>query len=145
MRRTRTVPSFRAVRHQEPGHGRSWTVIVRVKSRHMDVTPAIKSFAEQKASKLTKYFDRISEIEVVVDAGIEKSTREQSKVEIIVHVEHSNSLVAHHEGADAYASIDACVEKLERQLTDHKERLRNRKHPDGDAKRNAPATGDIGI
>jgi ribosomal subunit interface protein len=47
---------------------------------------------------------------------------------MIVHVEHSNTLVAHHDEGDAYACIDACVDKLERQLTDHKEQVRNRKH-----------------
>lgn len=105
-------------------------MIVRVVSRHMDVTPAIKSFAEQKANKLTKYFDRISEIEVVLDAGKEKTNKDKTRVEIIVHAEHVNDFIAHHDEGDAYACIDACVDKLERQLTDHKERLRNRKHPD---------------
>jgi putative sigma-54 modulation protein len=117
-------------------------VIVRVMSRHMDVTPAIKAFAEQKASKLTKHFDRISEIEVILDAGTEKTNRDHAKVEIIVHVEHTNTFIAHQDNGDAYAGIDACVEKLERQLTDHKERLRNRKHPEIDAKRGAQPTAE---
>ena len=117
-------------------------MIVRVMSRHMDVSPAIKAFAEQKASKLTKHFDRISEIEVILDAAAEKSNRDHARVEIIVHVEHSKDLIAHHDNTDAYAGIDACVDKLERQLTDHKERLRNRKHPEGDVKRGAQSTAD---
>jgi putative sigma-54 modulation protein len=96
----------------------------------MDVTPAIKGFAEQKANKLIKYFDRINEIEVIVDAGKEKTTKDKTHVEIIVHVEHTHEFIAHHDDGDAYACIDACVDKLERQLTDHKERLRNRKHPE---------------
>jgi ribosome-associated translation inhibitor RaiA len=45
--------------------------------------------------------------------------------------------IAHHDQGDAYACIDGCVDKLERQLTDHKEKLRNRKHPDGQATRAA--------
>jgi putative sigma-54 modulation protein len=94
----------------------------------MDVTPAIKAYAEQKAGKLTKYYDRISEIEVVLDSGKDKTTKEKTRVEVIVHVEHSSTFVAHHEEGDAYACIDACTDKLERQLTDHKDRLRNRKH-----------------
>src|SRR5207245_8369298 len=36
-------------------------VIVTVSSRHMEVTPAMKTYAEQKANKLLKYFDRIQE------------------------------------------------------------------------------------
>ena len=42
-------------------------MIVTVASRHMDVTPALKAFAEQKANKLLKYYDRIQEIELAAD------------------------------------------------------------------------------
>ena len=105
-------------------------VIVTVSSRHMDVTPALKSFAEQKAQKLTKYYDRIQEIEVIMDAN-----KDGTNVEMIVNAEHNAMFIAHHGEGDAYACIDGCVDKLERQLTDHKERFRNRKHPAGQGTR----------
>ena len=100
---------------------------VVVSSRHMDVTPALKTFAEQKVSKLTKYYDRIQEIEVVLDANKELG-KDHTTVEVIVNAEHKNMFVAHHGDGDAYVCIDACVAKLERQLTDHKKMIRNRKH-----------------
>ncbi|MCC6238837.1 MAG: HPF/RaiA family ribosome-associated protein [Phycisphaerales bacterium] len=34
-------------------------MIVTVSGRHMEVTPALKSYAEKKADKLHKYYDRI--------------------------------------------------------------------------------------
>jgi len=52
-------------------------VLVTVSSRHMDVTPPLKSYAEQKANKLQKYYDRIQEIEVIFDAGKEKIRLQQ--------------------------------------------------------------------
>ena len=42
---------------------RSDQVLVTISSRHMDVTEPLKSYAEQKAGKLTKYYDRIQEID----------------------------------------------------------------------------------
>lgn len=90
----------------------------------MDVTEALKSYATQKANKLTKYYDRIQEIEVILD-----SHKDAASVEMIVNGEHKNMFIANHGDGDAYACIDACVEKLERQLTDHKKRIKNRKHP----------------
>ena len=99
-------------------------MIVTISARHMDVTEALKQFADQKANKLLKYFDRIQEIEVIFDAG-----KEGTKVEMIVNAEHNAIFIANHAQGDAYACIDACVDKLERQLTDHKEKFRNRKHP----------------
>ena len=113
-------------------------MIVTVSTRHMGITPALKTYAEQKAGKLTKYFDRIQEIEVVFDAGKEKTSKEKVRVEMIVSAEHNNRFVAHHEEGDAYACVDGCIDKLERQLSDHKDRLRNRKHVAGIDKRDVP-------
>jgi len=90
----------------------------------MEVSEALKTYAEQKTSKLHKYYDRIQEIEVVFDAG-----KDQINVEMIVNAEHKNMFIARHDVGDAYACIDGCVHKLERQLSDHKEKFRNRKHP----------------
>ena len=97
---------------------------VVVSSRHMDLTPALKAHAEAKAGKLTKYFDRIQEIEVVIlPDGTDIS------VEVIVNAEHKREFVGHHHHADGYTAINECVDKLERQLSDYKKNLRNRKHP----------------
>ena len=102
-------------------------MVVTVSARHMDVTPALKQYAQEKANKLTKYYDRIQEIEVVLSAG-----KDNTGVEMIVNAEHSDVFIAHHDDGDAYAGIDGCVDKLERQLSDHKKRHRNRKHPTDD-------------
>lgn len=91
----------------------------------MEVTPPLKAYAETKAGKLTKYYDRIQEIEVVFDAG-----KDQMMVEMIVNAEHKNMFIARHHDGDAYACVDGCMSKLERQLTDHKKKIRNRKHPE---------------
>jgi putative sigma-54 modulation protein len=89
----------------------------------MDVSPALKTYAEDKANKLTKYYDRIQEIEVIFD-----NTKGSIAVEFIVNAEHKNMFLAHHNDGDAYAGVDACFDKLERQLSDHKKKVRNRKH-----------------
>ena len=106
-------------------------MIVTVSARHMDVTPALKTYAEEKANKLGKYYDLIQEIEVILDAH-----KDASRVEMIVNAEHRNTFVAHHEEGDAYACIDGCVHKLERQITEHKKKFRNRKHPQDETPRN---------
>jgi putative sigma-54 modulation protein len=121
--------------------GRRRIVIVTVSTRHMELTPAMKSYADQKAGKLTKYYDRIQEIEVVFDAGNDKTSREKVRVEMIVNAEHNNTFIAHHDEGDAYACVDGCVDKLERQLSDHKKMFRNRKHDIGEDKRDMKSEG----
>ena len=98
-------------------------MLVTISSRHMEVSNPLKGYAEQKASKLTRYYDRIQEIEIIFD-----NARDNIRVEMIVNAEHRNMFIARDSKADAYACIDACVDKLERQLSDHKKKIRNRKH-----------------
>ena len=104
-------------------------MIVTVSSRHMDVSDSLKAYAERKAGKLHKYYDRIQEIEVVFDAG-----KDSMRVEMIVNAEHRNMFIATHTEGTAYACVDGCVDKLERQLSEHKSKFRNRKHAAGEDK-----------
>ncbi len=100
-------------------------MIITVTGRHLDVTATIKEHAQEKVQKLLKHYDLIKEIEVILDGNADK----QKGVEILVSAEHRNMFVGTCVGEDLYACIDQAVHKLERQLTDHKERFRNRKHP----------------
>ena len=97
---------------------------IKFSGRHIDVTPAIKEHASEKVMKLPRFFDRIQQMSVVVD----KVDHNMHAVEIIVQAEHTDPFLASESGPDLYACIDEAVRKLERQLSDHKDRLRNRKH-----------------
>lgn len=95
---------------------------VVVIGRHLEVTPAIREYAEKKAEKLLKYYSRIQEIEVVLDVR-----GPHHYVKMIVNAEHNNIFTAEMTDDDLYASIDLVIDKLEKQLTRHKEKMRDRK------------------
>lgn len=97
---------------------------VVITGRHLDLSAEIQSYTEEKAGKLTRYYDRILSIEVVMaeDAG-------QFSVEMIVSADHRQEFVGHERHDDLFAAVDLLIDKMERQLTRHKEKLRNRKHP----------------
>jgi len=97
---------------------------VTVTGRHMTVTPALRTYCEEKTSKLTRYYDRIRAVEVILDGKDGLHT-----AEIIVHTERADPFVAREQHADVYAAMDLLLDKIERQLTRHKEKIRNRKHP----------------
>jgi len=97
---------------------------ITVSGRHLEITESMKQYAEQKAAKLPRYYDRIRTIEIVSD----KHDSFNYQVEVIVKVHQHDPFIASSCGDDLYACIDDVVDKLERQLTDHKEKLRNRKH-----------------
>jgi len=95
----------------------------KISGRHIDVTPAIRAYAEKKTAKLHRFFDRIQSIESVVE-----QRDRMFEVEIITNVEHHPPFLAKELHEDLYAAIDVATDKMERQLHDHKEKLRNRKH-----------------
>lgn len=94
-----------------------------ITERHTAATGELKSYTQEKAAKLLRYYDRIGAIEVVLDGAAD-----QAKAEMIVKVEGSQDLVAWASERDYFASVDVVVDKLESQLRKHKEKLRNRKH-----------------
>jgi ribosomal subunit interface protein len=102
----------------------------------MEVSSALRAYAEQKVAKLIRFYDRIREIEVVFD-----NAKEAMRVEMIVNADHRKMFVVHHQEGDAYPCIDGCIAKLERQLSEHKKKIRNRKHMGEENKRVMRRTG----
>lgn len=92
-----------------------------ITGRHVDVTPALREFAEDKLSKLLKLLDGPLEIHVVL--GIEKH-RHTAEIQV-------KSRTAVFSGAqetgDLYASIGEVVDKIERQALRHKEKRKAHK------------------
>lgn len=95
-----------------------------VTGRHMDITDPIRNHAVQKTERFPRYFDRIRNVEVIAEA---QGTVEKH-VEIIVHIDKHDPIIANASKEDLYEAIDEAVAKVERQLHDHKEKMRNRKH-----------------
>jgi putative sigma-54 modulation protein len=98
---------------------------INITGHKMDVTPALKAFTEEKFDKLERHFDQIHAINVVFDVEklrqIAEATITVTKGEV-----HASS-----ESEDMYTAIDLLVDKLNRQLVKHKEKmLDHRDHRD---------------
>ncbi len=102
-------------------------MLFTITGKHIEITEAMKEHAQEKASKLPKYYSSVNRVEVIID-GQQGSN---INVEIIARGEHSNVFVANEIGDDAYTCIDMAVHKLERQLRRKKEKERNNKHIGG--------------
>ncbi len=89
----------------------------------MDLSDAVRAYVEDKAGKLPRYYDRIHDIEVVFD-----QESEQFKAEMIVRADRKHTFIASETGPDSFALVDLMVDKLQHQLTKHKEKNRNHKH-----------------
>ena len=102
---------------------------INVYSKQLEMTPAIEEYAKTKAEKLTRFYDRIEQIDVKIE-----KTNHGYTAEILTDVEHHDNIVATSEDPNLYAAIDGCIDRSVRQLTDLKTKIRNHKH-------NTPAGG----
>jgi len=93
---------------------------------HMDVTDPIRSHAESKAGKLSKYEDLIQQIEIKF--WKENSAQEAFSVEVSVDVVNRPAFISKAEGHDLYLVIDDAIAKVGRQLNDHREKLKLEHH-----------------
>lgn len=90
---------------------------MNITGHRMDVTPAIRAFTEEKFERLERHFDHITAIHIVFD--VEK-LRQIAEATVFVA---KGELHASSESEDLYAAIDSLVDKLNRQLMKHKEKL----------------------
>ena len=90
----------------------------------MDITPALRSYVENKLGRLERHFDNLINIHVILT--VEK---ERQKAEATIQV-NRGGIFADDEHDDMYAAIDGLIDKLDRQIKKHKEKLTN--HHRGD-------------
>lgn len=102
-------------------------LLFTISGKHVEITEAIKAHAQEKTSKLPKYYNSINQVEVIVDG----SQGGKTSVEIIARAEHSKVFVGTETGDDTYRCIDMAVHKLERQLRRTKSKERDNKHSGG--------------
>ncbi len=102
-----------------------------VNGRHLEVTPALKSYAEEKLKKFDRYLSHITE--AIVTLTVEKY---RHKAEVLLK---ANGVLIQAEGVtgEIYSSIDEVVEKLDTQVKKYKEKLVS--HRKGEGKTSAAA------
>lgn len=93
-----------------------------ITGRHMELTEALKSYIETGLRKIRAHFDKVIDVEVVL--SVEKH-RHIAEINL-----HANGVRIHsrEESSDMYASVDAVLEKLTRQVRKYKDRI-NRHQP----------------
>ena len=85
--------------------------------RHVDITDSLRDYVNSKFSKLQRHTDHITNVHVILD--VEKLNQ---KAEATVHVS-SAEIFASTGHQDMYAAIDSLIDKLDRQVIKHKEKL----------------------
>jgi putative sigma-54 modulation protein len=99
---------------------------IDVVGRNFEITEAIRQHAENKAQKLTKFYDGVQAVRVTV-AKHDHHHKGPFDVELVIDVEKHEDFIVHVKLEDVYFAIDEAVQKGSRQLTDFKEKLKDGK------------------
>ena len=89
-----------------------------ITGHHIEVTPALRAYVTEKVQRISRHFDHVISINVIL-----KVEDRQQFAEGTVHAAQK-SLFAQHADADMYASIDGLVDKLDKQVRRHKDKIR---------------------
>ena len=89
---------------------------LHLSGHHLEITPAIRGYITEKLGRITRHFDHVIDVNVIL--SVEKL---KQKIEANVHLSGKDIFVECHD-ADMYAAIDTLVDKLDRQVLKHKER-----------------------
>lgn len=106
---------------------------INITGHHVEVTDALRDYVTEKMNKLERHFDHVTNVHVILT--VEKQNQ---KAEATVHVAGTD-LFAQHDTDDMYASIDGLIDKLDRQIIKHKEKIGDHKQKSGGVKNMAEA------
>lgn len=100
---------------------------VRITARHFDLDPDLKEYVEDKVEHLAHYFDRVDEANVVLEA-------EGHRRRAVVTVHASRVVLSSEQEADEVrTAFDKAIDKVERRVRRHKDKIRNRKYVEATA------------
>jgi len=98
---------------------------MNITGHHIEITPSLNNYVKEKTKRLTRHFDQVMKINVILEV---QKLEHKAEASIIVS---GNQLFAESHDDDMYAAIDSLADKLDRQLLKHKEKITSKHRQEG--------------
>ena len=98
---------------------------LNITGHHVDITDSLQNYVESKLERLERHFDNVTNVHVILT--VEK---QRQKAEATIHISGAD-VFADAVNNDMYASIDALIDKLDRQVKKHKEKMQDHHRSEG--------------
>ena len=89
---------------------------LNVSGHHIEVTPAIRTYLQEKLGRVSRHFDHVIDAHVILTVD-----KLRQKAEATLRV-RGKDLHCESEDADLYAAIDLLADKLDRQILRYKDK-----------------------
>lgn len=91
-----------------------------ITGRHIKVTEDLREYVAAKMGKLTKHFDGVRKVQVMLSPE-----GERFKVELVAHAVRGMNLAAEGLGMTETEAVDAALDRMDRQVRKLKDRLKD--------------------
>ncbi len=98
-----------------------------ISGHHLEVTPALREYVVNKLDRVTRHFDQVVDVSVLLTVEKQKEKERRQKAEVNLHVK-GRDIYVEHSSEDLYAAIDTLMDKLDRQVMRYKDRLHDHHH-----------------
>ena len=98
---------------------------INLTGHHVDLTDPLRKYVNSKMDRLERHFDHVTDTHVVL--SVEKL---RHKAEATMHIS-GGKIFADAEQENMYAAIDSLVDKLDRQVKKHKEKMTDHHRSEG--------------
>jgi putative sigma-54 modulation protein len=96
---------------------------INLTGHHLDITPPLREYVMTKFQKLKKHFDNITNIQVTLTVNKQFQQRADAHIHLAGGEVHAAA-----EAESMYSAIDLLLDKLDRQVVKHKEKLNAHGH-----------------
>jgi putative sigma-54 modulation protein len=92
---------------------------LQISGHQLEITPAIHEYVTGKLERVTRHFDNVIDVKVILSVD-----KLKQKAEVTVHLS-GKDLYVESIDEDLYAAVDSLVDKLDRQIQKHKQKLKD--------------------
>lgn len=98
-----------------------------ISGHHLEVTPALREYVVTKLDRVTRHFDQVVDVSVLLSLDNPREKDRRQRAEVTLRVKGRDIFVEQaHE--DLYAAIDQLMDKLDRQVVKHKDKVQEHHH-----------------
>jgi len=98
-----------------------------ISGHHLEVTPSLRSYVTTKLDRIKRHFDQVVDVKVLLTLENLKEKELRQKAECNIRVKGID-LFAESAHEDLYAAVDELMDKLDRQVVRHKDRVQSHHH-----------------
>lgn len=95
-----------------------------ISGHHLEVSPALRSYVTSKLDRITRHFDQMVDVKVLLSVENQKEKDKRQRAECSIRVK-GNDLFAESAHEDLYAAVDELMDKLDRQVVRHKDKVQS--------------------